>query len=67
MLYFREVAGDNGTAHGLLGGGASFVVSSSLSDPSLRLEVADLEELNQRNCEYPSLSRRTKTLNLEIL
>ena len=26
-------------------GGASFVESSSLSDPSLRLEVADLEEL----------------------
>ena len=48
LLYFREVAADDGTAHGLLEGGASFVESSSLSDPSLRLEVADLEELEPK-------------------
>ncbi len=48
LLYFREVAADEGTAHGLLEGGASFVESSSLSDPSLRLEVADLEELEAK-------------------
>ena len=48
MLYFREVAADDGTAQGLLEGGASFVEPSSLSDPSLRLEVADLEELEPK-------------------
>ena len=48
LLYFREVAADDGTAYGLLEDGASFVESSSLSDPSLRLELADLEELEPK-------------------
>ena len=62
LLYFQEFAADDGTAHGLLEGGASFVESSSLSEPSLRPEVANLEELEPKKLlQYPSL-----LLNLEI-
>ena len=49
FLYFCEVVADDGTADGLLEGGAS---SCSLSDPllsSLRLR-SDLEELEPKKC-----------------
>ena len=67
LLYFREVTADDGTARGFLEGGASFVESSSLSYPSLRLEVADLEELEPKKLRISIFITGTKTLNLEIL
>ena len=65
------MAAGDGTVCGLLEGGASLVESSLLSDlllTSLRLGVADLEELLEpKKLRISIFSTGTKTLNFEIL